>query len=339
MNFHFRSQSDSSDSGIIRYSDEQQSLERLFSPPSEDFIPLRDRNLPPSFFNPTANRTNDNQTSFHARSTSHFEQKPKQNGIHMRTQSVLAPMSSYISTSNGSDGISNYTASSANSSLIDNNNSNNSSVQQLNGSNNDSVNNLTTNIPQTLNNSSHNNNNNDHQQHHHHNHQQLHYRNYSSPAYVRVDSGNFLPNHRHQQQQPPPPPPPIPQTPTLASRQTAVVGRPDQQMDINQIPPQETFHQRNFSLPAPLEHEILTAVDPINQSDQLYWDTSQDPLSISQIDTTTPTNPNIYYNNETNASPYAIMTDQGFNQTIETVGCQINSPSSQAYYPDGGSEL
>lgn len=230
MNFHFRSQSDSSDSGIIRYSDEQQSLERLFNPPSEDFIPLRDRNLPPSFFNPTANSISDGQhTTFHARSTSHFEQKPKPNGVHMRTQSVLAPMSSYALTSNGSDGVSNYTASSATSSLMDNTNSNNSSIHQLNGSNNDSINNLNL-IPQCLelnlneNETSINNqpltttttvinNNNDNCQ------QQLHYHNYSSPAYVRVSLSEFLPNQQQEQYPPPPPPPQLPPTVTSIAYQ------------------------------------------------------------------------------------------------------------------------
>lgn len=123
MECHLRSQSDSSDSGIIRYSDEQQSLEQLFNPSMcETTIPLRQRNLPPSFFDPTANRVvHNHQTSFHSRSISHFDHRTKSNNTHTRTHSVLAPMTSFLSTNNGSDSISSYTANSANSSPLCNN--------------------------------------------------------------------------------------------------------------------------------------------------------------------------------------------------------------------------
>lgn len=101
--------------GEILHSDSQQSLDRLFNPTSmPSYTPLRDRNLPASFFNPpwkTNNRDGgeDNVSmgeapvSFHSRSVS-FDQRQTSKApihrrninLHMRTQSTLAPMTSLM---------------------------------------------------------------------------------------------------------------------------------------------------------------------------------------------------------------------------------------------------
>lgn len=96
---------------IIRvHPDSQQSLDRLFNP-VQTAVPLRDRQLPKSFFNPgfKANESNDNNNnnngttngnhhapnqSVHFRSMS-FDQRPNgrvHQSFHMRTASTLAPM-------------------------------------------------------------------------------------------------------------------------------------------------------------------------------------------------------------------------------------------------------
>lgn len=97
-----------STTGEILHSDSQQSLDRLFNPASmPSYTPLRDRNLPASFFNPPRNQRGAAGESdggppvstFHSRSIS-FDQRqtvkaPTQRrniNLHMRTQSTLAPM-------------------------------------------------------------------------------------------------------------------------------------------------------------------------------------------------------------------------------------------------------
>lgn len=108
---------------IVRtHSDSQQSLDRLFnSPNSQSSVPLRNRNLPASFFDPSwqtrrdselsAHQQQRNPASLHSRSTSF---QPNRNStashmhstIHMRTQSTLAPMTGLVgspaSSTNGS---------------------------------------------------------------------------------------------------------------------------------------------------------------------------------------------------------------------------------------------
>jgi len=99
-------------SGIIRiHSDSQQSLDRLFNPPNtQSTVPLRNRNLPASFFNPSWQTNKDEESplgerrqqnnttnSLHNRSTSFDHRRNnlagQQHGnVHMRTQSTLAPM-------------------------------------------------------------------------------------------------------------------------------------------------------------------------------------------------------------------------------------------------------
>lgn len=104
--------------GVIRtYSDSQQSLDKLFNNQnSEATIPLRNRNLPASFFDPLWQLRRDggplgqqqrrNPVLLHSRSTS-FEpgrnQPPRlHNTIHMRTQSTLAPMTGLVGSAIGS---------------------------------------------------------------------------------------------------------------------------------------------------------------------------------------------------------------------------------------------
>lgn len=128
QSFHLRSTSfdvirSEPTNGIIRiHSDSQQSLDRLFNPSTtQATVPLRNRNLPASFFNPAwkTDHNNDSkspqghdgqsrQLSFHSRSTSFDLRRPEPsnttNGfarvsLHMRTQStpmyhnILTPQS------------------------------------------------------------------------------------------------------------------------------------------------------------------------------------------------------------------------------------------------------
>lgn len=112
--------------GEILHSDSQQSLDRLFNPASmPSYTPLRDRNLPASFFSPpwksttTANGQESEEEhekrgvdspaqnhhhhqrsiSFDQRNRVHTQtqqQHRRTNNLHMRTQSTLAPMTSLM---------------------------------------------------------------------------------------------------------------------------------------------------------------------------------------------------------------------------------------------------
>lgn len=107
-------------STIMEHSDSQQSLDRLFNPQNNPQRPLRERDLPASFFNPNLSA---NQ-SFHHRSTSYnptssnlqqsrtlpIGQQPQPRvmtdnnnaGFHHRTQSTVTPMTTYSDTNSSS---------------------------------------------------------------------------------------------------------------------------------------------------------------------------------------------------------------------------------------------
>jgi len=134
MNFHTRSFSEQQpqintpnvaqpESFIRVYSDSQQSLDQLFNPNQSVAKPLRHRNLPASFFNqslkedepatgPSTNPGHFNQTSnLHARSIS-FDHRPGagRSGLHVRTQSMLAPMPALQASGNTSQQSSNLSS-------------------------------------------------------------------------------------------------------------------------------------------------------------------------------------------------------------------------------------
>lgn len=108
---------DSSNGVILIHSDSQQSLDRLFNPQGEPTVPLRQRNLPSSFFNPNDRSSVMPNQNLHHRSTSYnfagnlSSQQQQQNNhqhqpssLHMRTHSAqvtLMPGSHQMNPSNG----------------------------------------------------------------------------------------------------------------------------------------------------------------------------------------------------------------------------------------------
>lgn len=94
---------DQPQSFIRVFSDSQQSLDQLFNPTLIGSVPLRNRNLPSSFFNPSVktetNGTNgtSNGNNLHNRSISFDHRNPsvapvQRHNFHTRTHSTLAPM-------------------------------------------------------------------------------------------------------------------------------------------------------------------------------------------------------------------------------------------------------
>lgn len=86
-------------SHVLIHSDSQRSLDQLFDlNTSQNSVPLRNRNLPNSFFNPSTSQSSlNNVPRSHSRSTSFNQITAAQNRpyrSHMRTQSTIVPMSS-----------------------------------------------------------------------------------------------------------------------------------------------------------------------------------------------------------------------------------------------------
>ena len=170
MNYHTRSYSEQpqvpAPQSFIRFhSDSQQSLDQLFNPQSQSSVPLRNRNLPLSFFNPSlqteTNETATNGTNnFHSRSISlnHNQQAPaarapQRLNLHMRTHSTLAPMPRLLC---------NHSSNQSSQECIS------TPVQQQN--HHHVINNNSSSTSTTSTTTNNNNNNLHHHHHHHHEH-------------------------------------------------------------------------------------------------------------------------------------------------------------------------